>query len=57
MRIVVISLLAVLASGCVGKAKYNALQDQYQTAVQENEALAQKLVNCKEGLGKLKKGS
>ena len=54
MRYAIVALIALSATGCVGKAKYAALEAQYNQAVQERADMEAKLKSCKEGMTRLK---
>ncbi|MFK7931011.1 MAG: hypothetical protein AB8H79_22690 [Myxococcota bacterium] len=48
MRSLSLAIVLVLASGCVGKARYDALKTDYDALLEEQRALATELKQCKE---------
>ena len=47
MRTALLATVVVLAAGCVGKSKYNALMTDYEALVAENASMAKDLDACK----------
>lgn len=48
MRIVLVPLLALAATGCVAKSRYNALKADYERLLAEQAVLATELEQCRE---------
>lgn len=44
----IVGLLLIGASACVGKGKYNALMDDYNALVSENASMAKDLEACQD---------
>lgn len=44
----IVGLLLIGASACVGKGKYNALMDDYNALVQENAQMSKDLQVCED---------